>query len=476
MTRDDVLGQAAARFDDGSLQALLAQRVACPSESQEPGRAAALHSYLEQQLAPALQAMGFATQILPNPLADAPPFMIATRREQGARFGVLSYGHGDVVRGHAAQWLPGLDPWALTVQGDRWYGRGTADNKGQHTINGLALQQVLAARGGTLGYDLTLLFEMGEETGSPGLREFCELHREALRADLFVASDGPRQSAQQPTLFLGSRGAFNFDLRVVLRPTGHHSGNWGGLLRNPGVRLAHALASLVDAHGAIRVPGLRPPPLSAAVRQALAGLEFGGDPGDPAIDRDWGEPGLSPAERVIGWNALEVLAFKTGNPEAPVNAIPGQANCHAQIRFVVGSDSAHFTEHLRAHLDAHGFDDVEVSPAGCMEASRLDPEDPWVQWALQSISRSTGKQPVLLPNLGGSLPNDIFSDLLGLPTLWVPHSYPACSQHAPNEHLLAPVAREAMQIMAGLWWDLGEPPALAAHAARTAQGSLFTSR
>jgi hypothetical protein len=62
----------------------------------------------------------------------------------------------------------------------------------------------------------------------------------------------------------------------------------------------------------------------------------------------------------------------------------------------------------------------------------------------------------VLPNLGGTLPNDAFSDVLNLPTVWVPHSYPACAQHAPNEHLLASVAREALQLMTGLYWDLGE--------------------
>jgi acetylornithine deacetylase/succinyl-diaminopimelate desuccinylase-like protein len=460
VTREQVLQQAAAAFDSGALQALLASRVACPSESQEPARAPELRDYLASQLAPALQAMGFEAQIHDNPLPGEPPLMIATRREAGAAFGVLSYGHGDVVRGYAAQWQDGLDPWRLQIVGDRWYGRGTADNKGQHTINLLALQQVLAARGGRLGFDLTLLVEMGEETGSPGLREFCRAQREALRADLFLASDGPRLAAERPTLFLGSRGAFNFDLVVDLRPGGHHSGNWGGLLRNPGVRLAHAIASMVDARGRVLVPGLRPPPLTQRVREALRGLAFGSDPGDPAIDPDWGEPGLTPAERVIGWNSLEVLAFKTGNPQAPVNAIPGHAQAHAQLRYVVGSDSAHFLRHLREHLDRLGFDDVQLRPSGTiMEASRLDPTDPWVDWALQSMGGSSGKTPVLLPNLGGSLPNDIFADDLGLPTLWVPHSYPACSQHAPNEHLLGSVAREALQLMAGLWWDLGEAAA-----------------
>jgi len=91
-----------------------------------------------------------------------------------------------------------------------------------------------------------------------------------------------------------------------------------------------------------------------------------------------------------------------------------------------------------------------------MNATRLDPDDPWVGWAMDSIAKTTGKKPALLPNLGGSLPNDVFADLLGLPTLWVPHAHPSCSQHAPNEHLLGSAAREGLRMMAGLFWDLGE--------------------
>jgi len=72
------------------------------------------------------------------------------------------------------------------------------------------------------------------------------------------------------------------------------------------------------------------------------------------------------------------------------------------------------------------------------------------------MQRSTHKTPTLLPNLGGSLPNDVFAETLGLPTLWVPHSYPSCSQHAPDEHLLGSIASEALILMAGLFWDLSD--------------------
>src|SRR5438034_6140296 len=297
--------------------------------------------------------------------------------------------------------------------------------------------------------------EMGEEIGSPGLRAVCERERNALAADVLIASDGPRLSAGRPTLFLGSRGAFNFELGVDLRAAAHHSGNWGGLLANAGTVLANAIAALVDRRGRILVSALRPPPIPASVARALADIAPG-ETGGPAIDADWGEPGLTPAERVFGWNALEVLAFKAGNPEHPVNAIPPSAVAHCQLRFVVGTDWTRVGEHLRKHLDARALSAIEIDVEQSSAATRLSPDDPWVRRVIASLERTTGKSIALLPNLGGTLPNDAFADVLGLPTIWIPHSYPGCSQHAPDEHLLGSVAREGLQMMAGLLWDLGD--------------------
>lgn len=474
--RSAAIAAAAQVFDSGKFREDLARRVHLRTESQKPGSLPVLHRYLEEEIVPQLVAMGFEARIHDNPLEGMPPFLVAQRLESDAACTVLSYGHGDCVNGYDEQWRAGLNPWTLTVEGDRWYGRGIADNKVQHSVNLAALAQVIQARQGRLGFNFKLLLEMGEEAGSPGLHEFCAAQRDALRADLFIASDGPRLAAQRPTLFLGARGGLNFRLDVDLREGGHHSGNWGGLLRNPGIRLAHAIACLVDAKGRIQVPDLLPDSLPQNVRDALATIEVGQDEGAPPIDPDWGEPGLTPSERVFGWNSFEVIAFETGNPRHPVNAIPPRAYAHCQVRYVVGSDNTRFLAHIRHHLDRHGFTDVRVAQVGAEAmATRLDPGDPWVGWCLDSMGRSAGQAPSLLPNLGGSLPNDAFAEVLGLPTLWIPHSYPGCSQHAPNEHALGSVTRQALQIMAGLFWDLGEDGARVRQA-RAAQAADKTKR
>ena len=456
MTRNAAIASALSYFDSGAFLLDLDRRVAFHTESQEPKQAPALAAYLEQEMLPTLTRLGFTSRIVANPVDGFGPILIASRHESDALPTVFTYGHGDVIRGYDQQWRAGLQPWRITVEGERWYGRGTADNKGQHSINLAALEQVLQARAGKLGFNVKLMLETGEETGSPGLRELAQELRAELASDVLLASDGPRLTAAQPTVFLGSRGIVDFDLHVNLREGGHHSGNWGGLLRNPAIVLANAIASLVAGNGRILVDGLLPPPIPDAVRAAIAGLTVGGGPGDPAVDADWGEPGLTPAERVFGWNALEVLAVKSGNPDNPVNAIPPSARAHCQLRFVVGTDWQNAQRHLREHLDAAGFALVDVDVPRGMPATRLAPDHPWVEWTVQSIARTTGQQAVVLPNLGGTLPNDVFADILGLPTVWIPHSYPGCSQHAPNEHLLAPVAREALAIMTGVFWDLGD--------------------
>ncbi|MCB2042161.1 MAG: M20/M25/M40 family metallo-hydrolase, partial [Rhodoferax sp.] len=240
-------------FDGGRFFDDLARRVAIPTESQNPERAAELRRYLVDELLPSYGRCGFRCELFDNPVAGAGPLLLAERIEDAAATTVLSYGHGDVIRGQDASWRSGLAPWRLQREGDRLYGRGTADNKGQHTINLAAVAAVLATRG-CLGFNLKVLIETGEEVGSPGLKAFCEQQRERLRADVFIASDGPRLRPEQPTIFLGSRGALNMDLVVDLRDGGHHSGNWGGLIANPGIILAHALATITGPKGEIRVP------------------------------------------------------------------------------------------------------------------------------------------------------------------------------------------------------------------------------
>jgi acetylornithine deacetylase/succinyl-diaminopimelate desuccinylase-like protein len=443
----------------------LSRRVARRTESQAPGNGPAASAYLSEEIIPELDELGFDSTIHDNPESDEHPLLIASRIEEPELPTVLLYGHADVQFAHASQWAEGLDPWVLTRDGDRLYGRGTADNKGQHSVNTVALRTVLNGLGARddaasakLGYNVKALMETAEEAGSKGLRSFAAAHAAELAADLFLASDGPRIAAEVPTLFLGSRGALNFRLVAHERDDSHHSGNWGGRLRNPATVIAAAINALVDGNGVIRIPALRPTDPPASVLEAVAKLPEVVEDGAPETDPNWGEPGLSPAERVFAFNVLEVLALDAGDPAQVVNAIPGAASASMQLRYVVGTDVSDFENLVQAFLEEQGIRGVDVEFEHCMPATRLDPDSRVVTAAAESIRATTGIEAAVEPNLGGTIPNDVFAEVLGLPTVWVPHSYPGCHQHAPDEHALLSVLSQGGEIMAGMFWDMHTNP------------------
>jgi len=94
MSRDAAIAAAERYFDGGEFVADLGRRVAIPTESQIEERAPVLRAYLADELAPSFARLGFASEIIDNPVRGG-PVLLAERREPGAATTVFGYGHGD---------------------------------------------------------------------------------------------------------------------------------------------------------------------------------------------------------------------------------------------------------------------------------------------------------------------------------------------------------------------------------------------
>lgn len=462
MSRSDAITFVQRGYDDDSDEGYykrLAELITVKTESQNPDRVPELYRYLKDHMVPAFERLGFGCHIYDNPYEGCGPVLLAQRIEDEGLPTLFGYGHGDVVLGMEGQWEEDRDPWALTFDGERVYGRGSADNKGQHLAHLMALEAVIETRG-KLGFNSKFVIEMGEENGSKGFREVIADNRDAFLADAMFASDGPRANIDEPNISLGNRGCLNFNLVAHFRDGGHHSGNWGGLLRSPAVILTHALSSIVSPSGEIKIEGWRPKGIPDSVRQALKGATRAAGETGPAIDADWGEPGLTGAEKVSLWNCFEVLAMQVGNPDRPVNAVPPWARASCQLRHVVETDQSQILPRLRAHLDAHGFQEVSIEEPpeenrGYFAPGRTNPDHPWASWLSATVER-VGDQPCgVVPCSGGSNVTGIIASELGMPFSWLPMSYLACSQHAPNEHILKPLMREGLELITGVYWEMG---------------------
>ncbi len=209
-------------FVDGEFIANLRSLVSFVTDSKNSVSNENLIRYYVDGLSGIFAELGLQTEIIDNPITNAPPFLIGKRIESSELKTILLYGHGDTVPLQQELWNEGISPSKLKIIDEKIYGRGVADNKGQHLVNLMALLSVLKTRK-KLGFNIKVIFEMGEEVGSPGLFELCEQYKDYLKSDVLIASDGPRVAVDVPTVFLGSRGAINFELEVKYREGAHHS-------------------------------------------------------------------------------------------------------------------------------------------------------------------------------------------------------------------------------------------------------------
>jgi acetylornithine deacetylase/succinyl-diaminopimelate desuccinylase-like protein len=298
--------------------------------------------------------------------------------------------------------------------------RGTADNKGQHLANILGVLRAKAT--GQLKWNVKVILDGEEEVGSPNLGAIVEAHREKLKADFMVGSDGPK-SDNRPTVLLGVRGL----VAVVLRGdngTGRmlHSGNYGNVQPNPVFPMARLLEEMKQA---IAEMGQA----AKAFRQEV-NRHF--DPGSPDYARF--EPYLYPTFNV---NSLMTEGATAGQRRT---IIPSWVEASIDVRLIPGlAPQAVYAklEELaeKANREAQGVKFSLEYKTGTA-ASFTSPEREGYAWLERGVKRFWKEDIRWIPILGGTLPNDIFTDGLGLASYWLPAANSNNRQHDTNEHFV----------------------------------------
>ena len=381
-----------------------------------------------------VEAAGLAATVEPT---GGWPLVVGHRAGPPGAPAVLVYGHYDV------QPPDPLDAWTSPpfepeVRDGRLYGRGTADNKGQHLAQLLAMESLLATRGG-LPCTVKVLLDGEEEIGSPNLADFAQRNRDRLAADLVVWSDGPVDPAGGWRLVFGVRGIASFELRARGANRSLHSGNWGGVAPNPLWTLVHLLASMRDADGRITVEGFgdEVEPLGREERAALDRLPVDVE----AVKAELGlaeldaPAGRGFAERLAAWPTLTINGLHGGyGGQGTQTVLPSEAVAKCDVRLVHAQRAADVYEKLEAHVRRHA-PGVELVRQGSMEPSRTPMGSPFTEPIRAGMAAAQGADPLLVPVLGGSLPLHVFTGVLGLPTFGIPLGNPDQANHAPDENL-----------------------------------------
>ena len=368
------------------------------------------------------------------------PVIVARNEKVEGRPTVLIYGHYDVQPVDPLE-LWDSPPFEPEIRNGKIWGRGGADNKGQHFVHILGAEKMMK-QNGELPLNVIFLIEGEEEIGSPNLVPFLDEHQESLVCDIIAVSDTGMVAPGVPTLGYGLRGITCLEVKVK-GPSGDlHSGVYGGCVANPATAAARMIASLHDDEGRIAIAGFYEDvvPLEDWEREMWSKVpgtsdeDFLKTTGSP---EPFGEPGYSMAERLWARPTVEVNGFGSGyQGEGSKTVLPAEATFKLSCRLVPGQDPVKIQQQVEDHLCKHlpkGVT-IEVYKGHSGKAYHNDPHSKFGKAAQAALTTAFGREPVLIRE-GGSIPiiQDM-KEILGADSLMLGLALPDCQIHAPNEN------------------------------------------
>ena len=327
-------------------------------------------------------------------------------------------------------------------------GRGAINQKGPERALLNAIGSIIAVEG-TLPVNLMVVAEGEEELGSPNFPEVVDRYEERMRtAAGAIFPFNSQDAAGELRMSLGVKGILYMEMEARGGPQGgprdaEIHGSYKAIVDAPALRLVQALASITSTDGnTIVVPGyydgVQPPTLDEQrMINALAnewddsremqvlGVErwIDGATGRDAILRYLYDPTFN----IDGiWSGYTGEGTKTILPH---NAV---AKVDSRLPPGLGADSA--LAMIRRHLDAGGFDDIEIRQLSGYPAAQTSVDATLVRAAI-GVFNKHGHTPSVSPRLAGSAPFYQFTERLELPLVFAGLGH-GSGAHAPNEYMV----------------------------------------
>ena len=383
-----------------------------------------------------LEKRGFKAEIMST---DGAPVVFAERKGKSDKT-LLIYNHYDVQPPEPLE-LWESPPFEPEIRNGKMYGRGVSDDKSHLTSRLFAIDAILDEEG-ELPCNIKFIIEGEEETASVHLHEFVTNNMDKLKADACIWEFGGVDHRDKPMQYLGLRGICYVELSVESLGTDVHSGLGGSIFPNAAWRLVWALNSLKGVDERILIPGfyddVKAP--SARDRELMENLpdvaeEYKTRYGVKEFIKGL-KGGIDLKVEEVFTPTCTICGLNSGYQGPGSKTVqPAKASAKVDFRLVPDQKPADILKKLRAHLDAQGFSDVEITFLGGEPAARTDPDDPFIKMVVDTSTEIYGVPMEIVPMVGGSGPSYPFVHDLGLPVATMGLGYPDTKAHAPNENI-----------------------------------------
>lgn len=382
-----------------------------------------------------LEGLGAETRLLDSP---GMPVVYAEIKGDSDRT-ILFYNHYDVQPPEPLdKWTS--DPFDPSIRGGRLFARGSDDNKGALMSRIHAVEAILKERG-TLPVTVKFLIEGEEESGSPSLPIVVDRHRDLLQADACIWENARRDDAGNPTMTLGNKGMYSFELRAQTASADSHSGK-ANLYPNAIWRLVSALASMRSPEGKVLVEGFYESvtPLSASDEEICRNTPANGAAQASKLGLTTLVPGnddYSVNRALFFTPSLNIQGIEggyTGPGHKTVN--PSTALARLECRLVKGQDPDDVAAMIASHLSRNGYDDIEIVSKKAGAWPCYTPTDhPFVKIVQRAGGEVYDKPMVILPSSPGTGPRFVFKHAPDMPIVALGVGHADSRAHAPDENI-----------------------------------------
>jgi len=373
---------------------------------------------------------------------------------------VTIYNHIDVQPADPAEWR--TPPFTFTRDGDRYFARGSTDDKGPAltAFYGARLALETDAR-----VNVQFLWELEEEIGSPhfgaGLSKAIAA---GLATDVVVVSDTIWTAAGCPSIPYGLRGLMGFTVTLETGAKDVHSGTTGGAARNPLTELADLIAACVDGRtGRVKIPGFYDGvrKLTAAERSGFARAGFSRRKFQAAHELRSLRPhptDLRLMESIMAQPTFEVHGLVGGYAGPGIKTIvPHRAEAKLSTRLVPDQRPDRVFKLVKAFIKKR-LPDARVEHEASLDPYLAPLGGPYNAAAVRAMRETFGREPGFTRE-GGSIGAVLtMRKLLGAPVIFMGLSLPEHGYHAINENYDWGQASGGMEMFCRFFHELAALP------------------